>query len=375
LFASLARTWDSRLVQYSFIAAGLVAITANTVADRPSAQITALQVVLWICLLFFIIEWAASAVSAFRSGRPYWTTPSWLIDALAVVPIPLALVIGVPPATAWLFGALWLLKLAVVSPGLARLGRVVSLEAEPLLSVLVIFIMVLFVAAVMLHLLERQEQPASFGSLPASLWWAVVTLTTTGYGDAVPASQLGRLVAGLVMICGLGVFGLLTGILATGFVEDSRRHSFVQNWNLIQSVPFFRCLDPAGVIELSRMLRRWDVAEGTSVIRRGQEGDCMYFVASGEVEVQLDPQPVRLGPGAFFGELALMGSGIRNATVQTTLPTTLLILDVAEFRTFTAHQPALAQAVEAEAQRRTGKKADPSEARSGTSATTAAISN
>jgi len=375
LISSLAKTWDSRLVQYSFIAAGLVAITANTVADAPPAQVTALQVVLWICFVFFVIEWGASAISAFRAGRPYWTTPLWLIDALAVVPIPLALAIGVPPATAWLFGALWLLKLAAASPGLARLGRVVSLEAEPLLSVLVIFIMVLFVAAVMLHLLERQEQPASFGSLPASLWWAVVTLTTTGYGDAVPASQLGRLVAGFVMICGLGVFGLLTGILATGFVEDSRRHAFVQNWNLIQNVPFFRCLDPAGVIELSRMLRRWDVAEDTSVIRRGQEGDCMYFVASGEVEVQVDPQPVRLGPGAFFGELALMGSGIRNATVRTTLPTTLLILEVAEFRTFTAHHPALAQAIEAEAQRRAGKKADDSDARSGTSAASAGMSN
>jgi voltage-gated potassium channel len=111
------------------------------------------------------------------------------------------------------------------------------------------------------------------------------------------------------------------------------------------------------------------------VIRRGQEGDCMYFVASGEVEVQLDPQPVRLGPGAFFGELALMGSGIRNATVRTTLPTTLLILEMAEFRTFTAHHPALARAIEEEAQRRAGKKADHTEARSGTSATTAAISN
>ena len=351
-----------------------MAITVNSVADRPRGQVTALHVVLWVCLFFFIIEWAAAAMAAFRAGRPYWTTPSWLIDALAVIPIPLALAVGVPPETAWLFGALWLLKLAAVSPGLVRLGRVVSLEAEPLLSVLVIFIMVLFIAGVLLHLLEREAQPTSFGSLPASLWWAVVTLTTTGYGDAVPASQLGRLVAALVMICGVGVFGLLTGILATGFVEDSRRHAFVQNWNLIQNVPFFRCLDPAGVIELSRMLRRWDVAEDTSVIRRGQEGDCMYFVASGEVEVELEPQPVRLGPGAFFGELALLGSGIRNATVRTTLPTTLLILEVAEFRTFSAHHPALAQAIDAEAQRRAGKKADDSETHSRASAASAAMS-
>lgn len=372
MVSSLTR-WDSRLVQYCFIAAGLVAITVNTVADRPPGQVTASRVILWICLAFFFIEWVAAAISAFRSGRPYWTTPSWLIDALAVVPTPLALVVGVPPETAWLFGTLWLLKLTAVSPGLARLGRVVSLEAEPLLSVLVIFVTVLFIAAVMLHLLEREAQPTAFGTLPASLWWAVVTLTTTGYGDAVPASQLGRLVAGLVMICGVGAFGLLTGILATGFVEDSRRHAFVQNWNLIQNVPFFRCLDPAGVIELSRMLRRWDVAEDTSVIRRGQEGDCMYFVAAGEVEVELDPQPVRLGAGAFFGELALLGSGIRNATVRTTLPTTLLILEVAEFRTFSAHHPALAQAIEAEAQRRASKREE-SESSSRASIANAAMS-
>jgi voltage-gated potassium channel len=273
-----------------------------------------------------------------------------------VLPIPIALAIGVPSATAWLFGAFWLLKLAAATPGLARLGRVISLESEPLLSVLVLFVMILGFAGVLLHLFERDAQPAAFGTLPDSVWWAVVTLTTTGYGDAVPVTAWGRLVAAGVMICGLGVFGLLTGILATGFVEDSRRHSFLQNWNLIQNVPFFRCLEPAGVIELSRMLRRWDVAEDTTVIRRGNEGDCMYFVASGEVEVAVEPQPVRLGPGGFFGEMALLGSGVRTADVTTTLPTTLLILELAEFRTFTAHHPALAEAIEAEAQRRTGAK-------------------
>ena len=100
----------------------------------------------------------------------------------------------------------------------------------------------------------------------------------------------------------------------------------------------------------------------------------MYFVAAGEVEVELDPQPVRLGAGAFFGELALLGSGIRNATVRTTLPTTLLILEVAEFRTFSAHHPALAQAIEAEAQRRASKRAEESESSSRASIPNAAMS-
>ena len=78
----------------------------------------------------------------------------------------------------------------------------------------------------------------------------------------------------------------------------------------------------------------------------------MYFIASGEVEVKLEPQPVRLGAGAFFGEFALLDGGPRSATVTTTLASTFLILDVTDFRAFTAHHPALAQAVEMESARR-----------------------
>ena len=80
----------------------------------------------------------------------------------------------------------------------------------------------------------------------------------------------------------------------------------------------------------------------------------MYFIASGEVEVRLEPKPIRLGQGSFFGEIALLEGGPRMATVATTVPTTLLILDVSDFRAFTALHPDLAEAVEAEATRRTG---------------------
>jgi len=193
-----------------------------------------------------------------------------------------------------------------------------------------------------------------FGSLPQSLWWAVATLTTTGYGDAVPVTFTGRLVAGIVMICGLGVFGLWTGILATGFAAENRRRDFVRNWNLVTRVPFLRDMDPTATIELTRMLRRIDLAERTVVVRRGRPGDCMYFIAAGEVEVQVEPEPVRLSAGAFFGEIALLGGGPRTATVVTTAPSTLLILEVSDFHAFTATHPDLAQAVEREAAVRTG---------------------
>jgi voltage-gated potassium channel len=78
----------------------------------------------------------------------------------------------------------------------------------------------------------------------------------------------------------------------------------------------------------------------------------MYFIAAGEVQVDIRPAPVHLGAGAFFGELALLGNSVRTANVTTTMPSSLLILDLADFRTLTAHHPDLKNAIDAEGQRR-----------------------
>ena len=291
---------------------------------------------LWACLSVFALEWLHSDIGrAKRAGLLAFAGMDRGRD-LPCCRFRSRFCSARRSPLAWLLGAFWLFKLVRTSPGLARLGRVLTLEARPLGSVLVLFLTILFFGAVALHLAERHVQPQTFGSLPSALWWAVATLTTTGYGDAVPVTQLGRVVAGFVMICGVGVFGLLTGILATGFVDESRRHNFVQTWQLVTSVPFFSILDAESVIELSRLLRPWQVAEGSLIIRRGNRGDSMYFITSGEVEIEIEPKPVRLGPGAFFGELALLGNGIRNATVRSTLPTTLLVLDLPDFRVFCA---------------------------------------
>ncbi len=354
LATKLARRFGSYPhARHLVLAVALVAMSAMTVPSFKGAAAW-LGVCLWICYFFFAFEWLSRLWSAARSEgvNSYIFSAHGIVDAAAVLPIPIALAFGLPAATAWLFAGLWILKLAPDIPGLMQLRRVLVLEAKPLASVLFIFLALLFLAATSVHVLEREGQPESFGSLPSALWWAVVTLTTTGYGDAVPQTALGRLIAGLVMICGVGVFGLWTGILATGFAAESRRHNFIQTWNLVSSVPFFHCLDPAGITEITHMLRRWEVPEATTVIRRGKVADCMYFIASGEVLIELPNKQVNLGTGAFFGEMALLGNAIRSANVVTTLPTTLLILDLADFRTLAAHHPQLAAAVAEEARRR-----------------------
>jgi voltage-gated potassium channel len=352
--ASLRRFGAWLPVRTVMVVVGVIAMTAYTVPELRALAGFWLSVCLWCCLGYFATDAALRLQAAWDvgdAGQRVWSL-SGLVDILGIAPVPVALVCGVGPETAWLFGSLWVLKLGQDSPAFAQIGRVFVLEARPLASVLTLFLIVLFLASAAMHVIERHGQPAAFGTLPAALWWAVVTLTTTGYGDEVPKTPLGHLIGAMVMICGIATFGLWTGILATGFANESRRRNFIETWDLVSKVPFFQTLDPTAITEITHMLRRVEIPGRTAVIRRGRVGDCMYFIAAGEVEVDVEPTPVRLGVGAFFGELALLGDSIRTANVSTTKASTLLILDLADFRKLMAHYSELARVIDAEGKRR-----------------------
>ena len=339
---------------YVAVAAGVAMMVLLTVDPAYEAAHHWVDAVLWVCLAFFMFEWVVRLRHAFQAHR-LWTyalSGRGLLDAVCAAGVPLALILGASPKTAWLLGIFWMFKVVPGIPGLRQLRRVLVQESGPLLSVLVIFLMVLFLAAVSVYFLERDVQPASFGSVPAALWWAIATLTTVGYGDVVPITPLGRLVAAVVMICGLGVFGLWTGILATGFAAETRRDNFLKTWESVSKVPFFAALGPSAIADVTQMLRTMDLPARTMIIRKGQAGDCMYFIASGEVEVDLPGKKVTLGEGAFFGEMALLGNNLRSANITTTRVSRLLVLDLVDFRLLMARHPDLAETIDAEASRR-----------------------
>jgi voltage-gated potassium channel len=337
------------------VATGLIMMLVLTVDPAYETAHRWIEATLWACVAFFIFEWIVRLQYAIRTSRGlryYALSGRGLVDAAAALAVPLAIALGVNPRSAWLLGVVWLLKLVPGIPGLRQLRRVLVVESGPLLSVLVIFLMVLFLSSVAVHVLERDVQPATFGSIPATLWWAVATLTTTGYGDVVPITPMGRLVAAMVMICGLGVFGLWTGILATGFAAETRRDNFLKTWESVTKVPFFEALGPAAIADVTHMLRTMDLPPRTMIIRKGQVGDCMYFLATGEVEVDLPGKKIRLGEGAFFGEMALLGNNLRSANITTTKLSKLLVLDLVDFRVLMARHPDLAQTIDVEAKRR-----------------------
>jgi voltage-gated potassium channel len=350
-----------RGAHHTLVAAGIGIMLAETVAEWREAYGGALEAGFQIVCAFFFAEYVLRLIAApgapgaahrgrWQSRLAWATSLGGVFDFLGALPGVLDVVFD--PRQASLFGFIWMFKLVRYSPGLASLERVISNARQALLSVLLGFGILLLLAASLAYLLERSTQPDVFGSIPAALWWAIVTMTTTGYGDVVPQTVLGRMLSGVVMICGIAVIALWAGILATGYFEETRRREFLRTWDLVAKVPFFHDVGAAVIADVAQLLRPRDYPAGAVIVRRGERGDCMYFVVSGEVEIRVMPESIHTGPGGFFGEVALLTGDPRNATVVARRQCTLLRLDIVDFRQLLGRQPELAGIIRAEADRR-----------------------
>ncbi len=307
-----------------------------------------------ICLAIsvaFAILYAARIWSA-EHRETAVRSPAAIVDLLAAAPIPLALAVGVSAADARLLGILWALKLIRQNPAFALVLRVLRSERQPLLSVATAFLVITLFASTLAYLAERQAQPEAFNSIPAALWWTVTTITTTGYGDKTPISFFGRVVGGSVMIAGIGLFALWAGILASSFSAELKRRDFLESWDVVVRLPLFRGLGSAALAEIARLLKVENFAAEAPIVRAGQPGDSMYFIAEGEVAVLVGDQRIILKAGQFFGEAALIASAPRNATVVAAGRARLLRLDVVEFRDLASRLPELLAIIHSEDSRR-----------------------
>ena len=277
--------------------------------------------------------------------------PTLIVDLLAVGVPMLALFLPADSMDASIFCSVWIAK-PLRDLGAFRLVlRVLANEARNLFGVLSIFGIILFVAALIAYLFERAAQPETFGSIPRAMWWAVTTLTTTGYGDAIPHSPAGRMLAGLVMMCGIGVFALWAGILATGFAEELRRQDFTLVWQLVAGVPLFAQLPHRDLAEIVRALKPRKAQAGVVICRKGEMGNEMFFILEGKVQVASTP-PVDLGPGEYFGEMALVSGEPRSATVVAATPVSLLALHISDFQLLIDRDTTLADSIRHTAEER-----------------------
>jgi len=99
------------------------------------------------------------------------------------------------------------------------MGTVLQKKKPDLVISIVVTGMLLILVSSMMYFVERSAQPEAFSSIPATLWWGFVTLTTVGYGDIFPVTPMGQLLAGISAFLGVGLFALPASILASGFIE------------------------------------------------------------------------------------------------------------------------------------------------------------
>ena len=99
---------------------------------------------------------------------------------------------------------------------MSLLARVVRNEAGPIAAAMVVLATLLLVAASFAFIAEHKAQPEVFASIPDSMWWAIVTMTTVGYGDMVPVTPLGKVLGGVIAVIGLGMVALPAGLARRG---------------------------------------------------------------------------------------------------------------------------------------------------------------
>ncbi len=196
----------------------LVLTTEPEIANRFNQEFWFIEL---IASLVFFIEYIYRLYIHSNRIR-YAFSIMGLVDLLSFLPMVL-IMIGVKESPQlMLIQLLRLVKLTRYSLAFDLLADVLRDEAESLLvSVLLMFIILIF-ASVGIYIFEHDVQPNAFGSVPKAMWWAIVTLTTVGYGDVTPITVQGKIFATFITVAGVGLVSLPAGIIASGFTEQLR---------------------------------------------------------------------------------------------------------------------------------------------------------
>lgn len=225
-----------RLALATLIVANVAAVALETVpslADHADAFAAFEAFSLATFSAEFLVRlWIAAEDPHVQHSRWRWLrSAAALIDLAAILPGLLA-AMGLDLRLlrlARLSRIVRLAKLGRYSLAVQTLANVLRAKSADLLSLLFLLVILLVVSSTIMFHLEHEAQPNVFTSIPATMWWGVVTLTTIGYGDMAPITAAGRALGGIVAVLGIGMFALPAGLLGAAFVDElakarARRH-------------------------------------------------------------------------------------------------------------------------------------------------------
>jgi voltage-gated potassium channel len=248
---------DSRAIAIqAFLAATIVintiAVIIITIPDIRPLYFTFLNLIITICLGIFAIEyflrlWSCTVADTLQKRTferlKYALHFYLIIDLVSIIPIFFPFLFPSHIALLRLVRLVSIFKLGRYtrySKSLALFRRVLIRKQEIFAIMLFFLVFVILFSSTMLYLVENPVQPDSFSSIPAAMWWAVMTVTTVGYGDIIPVTPLGRILAGLFTLVGVLVLALPSAILASGFMEEREKEreqfAFLEKKSILEKI-------------------------------------------------------------------------------------------------------------------------------------------
>ena len=267
--------------------------------------------------------------------------PLMIVDFLAFAPSYLTLVLPIDLRVLRIFRLLRLVKLARYSQALPALLAVLYAQRSALFASFVLTLCVMCFSADLMHIAEGGVQPHVFGTMPEAMYWAITTLTTVGYGDKVPITPIGKLIAGVTEVTGLLLFALPIGILANGFVSDLYRRQFAITWSMIKRQPLLVGMDVQAVSEVFDTLSAKLIREHTQIAVVGHTANMLYLIASGRASLEGKAESYQLEPGDVFGQESLEVGATFQSTVTARSEMRLLVLAGDDLRRLARKYPLL----------------------------------
>jgi voltage-gated potassium channel len=196
----------------------LLSLATFTIETLPGLSARAQAVLGWvniITVLVFTLEYLLRIYVADRKLR-FVSSFFGLVDLAAIAPFYLALGVDLRSIRVIrLLRVFRVLKLARYGPAIERYGRAFRMVREELILFAAVAAVLLYVSAVGIYYFEKDAHPEALTSIFHALWWAIVTLTTVGYGDVYPLTVGGRIFTAIVLAIGLGIVAVPTGLLAS----------------------------------------------------------------------------------------------------------------------------------------------------------------
>ncbi|MEZ5690427.1 MAG: ion transporter [Rickettsiales bacterium] len=208
------------------IVVSLISFSLDTLPDISETGSKVLFLIKIITIGLFTVEYFLRIII---SEKPFKFITSWwgIIDLLAIFPYYLGAYMGVAMDLRYvrilrLFRLVYILKMFRRSSALKRIARALALARDELIFFIGASLIILYVSSVGIYYFENPVQPDNFKSIPHSLWWSVITLTTVGYGDVYPITMGGKIFTGFIVFIGLGFVAMPASIM-TAALSQARR--------------------------------------------------------------------------------------------------------------------------------------------------------